>query len=103
MNSQMTDFALGAKCGFPSGGALAVSARATPSLKSIAPRASPVKPMPVSARNERRVMPGQRWERFAEGMGSLLVENFTQRVGLLRPRVWPEPFGANPESGHGCA
>src|SRR5436190_24366996 len=59
---QMTDLALGEKCGFPSGGRHAdSSARATPSLNNIAPSASPVNPMPVSARNERRVTPGQ-WE-----------------------------------------
>src|SRR5262249_43420863 len=57
----MTDFALGVKCGFPSGGCHVVSSpRATPSLNNIALSARPVKPMPVSARNERRVMPGQR-------------------------------------------
>src|SRR5947199_10363280 len=62
----MTDFALGRKCGLPSGGhqfAAADSARAMPSRKSMAERASPVKPIPVSTRNERRVIPGQQvWD-----------------------------------------
>src|SRR5262252_9500602 len=58
---QMTDFALGGKCGLPSGRAGA-SARTTPSRKSMAPSARPVKPRPVSARNERRVTPRQRCE-----------------------------------------
>src|SRR5688572_8080059 len=46
---QMTDLAFGRDAGE----ALARS------RKSIAPRARPVKPMPVSTRNERRVMPWQ--------------------------------------------
>jgi hypothetical protein len=56
----MTDFALGGKCGLPSGGrhaAGSVLARATPSRNNIAPSANPVNPIPVSAKNERRVMP----------------------------------------------
>src|SRR4249920_1032646 len=60
----MTDFAFGAECGLPSGGRHPESedsARARPSRNNIALRARPVKPMPVSARNERRVMPGQLW------------------------------------------
>src|SRR6185436_3666318 len=60
---QMTDLARGEKCGLPSGGrqlAPGDSARATPSRNNIAESASPVKPMPVSWRNERRVMPAQR-------------------------------------------
>src|SRR5262245_15477556 len=58
MKSQITDFAFGVKCGLPSGKCDA-SALAMPSLKSMAPSARPVKPMPVSARNERRVTPRQ--------------------------------------------
>src|SRR6185503_17495773 len=57
---QMTDLARGEKCGLPSGGrqlAPGDSPRATPSRNNIAESASPVKPMPVSWRNERRVMP----------------------------------------------
>src|SRR4051794_14807708 len=56
----MTDLALGAKCGFPSGGRQIVSlARATPSRNSMAPSTRPVNPIPVSDRNERREMPQQ--------------------------------------------
>src|SRR6516164_4067256 len=60
MNSQMTLFALGVKWGRPSGGAQrsGALARATPSRCSMAPNARPVKPMPMSARKERRLMPG---------------------------------------------
>src|SRR3989442_899061 len=59
---QMTDLALGGKCGLPSGGRqpeAGDSPRATPSRNKIAESASPVKPMPVSRRKERRVMPAQ--------------------------------------------
>src|SRR5438067_2410417 len=59
MNSQMTALALGLKCGLPSGRASLELARATPSPCSSEARASPVKPMPVSARKLRRVIPGQ--------------------------------------------
>src|SRR5438874_89643 len=61
MNSQMTLLALAVKCGLPSGGdqRAGASARATPSLNSMAPRARPVKPMPTSARKERRDTPPQ--------------------------------------------
>src|SRR5262245_29034922 len=56
MNSQMTLLALGGKCGLPSGGdQRPSSAHTTPSRASMAPRARPVKPMPTSARNARRV------------------------------------------------
>src|SRR3954464_5369112 len=59
MNSQITFFALGAKCGLPSGGvqtpdAPGLSARTIPSRSSIVPRTSPVNPMPKSARKVRR-------------------------------------------------
>src|SRR5258706_8347214 len=59
---QITDFARGRKCGRPSGGAYPPSGFpfATPSLKSIADSAKPVKPIPVSSRNERRETPVQR-------------------------------------------
>src|SRR5438093_6251754 len=60
---QMTDFARGGKCGLPSGGCQlepGESARATPSRNKIAESASPVNPMPVSRRKERRVTPAQR-------------------------------------------
>src|SRR5882724_4138414 len=56
----MTDLARGGKCGLPSGGRqleAGDSPRATPSRNNIAESASPVKPMPVSKRKERRVMP----------------------------------------------
>src|SRR5207248_2835633 len=67
---QMTDLARGAKCGAPVGGRQGSPAAswgrlsppralATPSRKSIAASAKPVKPMPVSTRNERRETPGQ--------------------------------------------
>src|SRR5206468_10494451 len=57
---QMTDLAFGGACGLPSGLAFrACSARAIPSRKSMAVSARPVKPIPVSARKERRVTPGQ--------------------------------------------
>src|SRR5690349_4436296 len=65
-NIQITDFAFGGKCGprtdGPSRGPVflvsgAGAACATPSRNSMAPRARPVNPMPVSARNERRVIP----------------------------------------------
>src|SRR5439155_23775162 len=52
---QITDFAFGVSVGVSN----AVGVEATPSRKSMAPSARPVKPMPVSTRNERRVMPGQ--------------------------------------------
>src|SRR6266542_3698984 len=60
---QMTDLARGGKCGLPSGGRqleAGESARATPSRNKMAESASPVKPIPVSRRKERRVMPAQR-------------------------------------------
>src|SRR5262245_21838717 len=57
MNSQMTFLALGVKCGLPSG--LACLLLAKPSRCSMAASARPVMPMPVSARKERRVTPGQ--------------------------------------------
>src|SRR5687768_11708611 len=60
MNSQITRLALGANSGRPSGGDQG-SAESTggdgfahPSRCNIAPRASPVKPIPRSARNARR-------------------------------------------------
>src|SRR3954447_15898460 len=64
MKSQMTRFALGAKCGLPSGGvhsslpSAAVSpARATPSRWSMAPSTRPVNPIP---RSDRKVRLGKR-------------------------------------------
>src|SRR5438046_2101746 len=71
MNSQMTALALGLKCGTPPGRGLAESARATPSRWSNAARASPVKPMPVSARKLRRLTPGQQ-DKLALAMSSIL-------------------------------
>ena len=57
MKNQMTVLALGLKCGFPSGDRQpAVPSFATPSRCSIALKARPVNPIPVSARNERRDM-----------------------------------------------
>src|SRR5262245_4592934 len=57
MKYQMTLLALGAKCGCPSGGDQAAcgSTAARVSRASMAPSASPVKPMPQSARNVRRL------------------------------------------------
>src|SRR5262245_42163485 len=55
---QMTLFAFGE----PGALATGASARAMPSRCSMAARASPVKPMPVSARKVRRVIPRQRGE-----------------------------------------
>ena len=56
----MTDFAFGRKWGFPVRGVkVSPSARAwMPSRNSIAPSASPVNPMPVSAKKLRRLIPG---------------------------------------------
>src|SRR5439155_27066313 len=58
-NIQITDLALAGKCGLPSGEAAVDSARARPSRKSMALKAKPVNPMPVSIKNDRRVTPGQ--------------------------------------------
>jgi hypothetical protein len=78
----MTDLALGYVCGLPSGLALEVdSARATPSRKSIAPRARPVKPMPVSARKERRVTPGQ--QGFEIGDALVIARSLSFAIGSL--------------------
>src|SRR4051812_1425145 len=59
MNSQMTRLARGAKCGLPSGAVQGspestVSGLPHPSRCNSAPNASPVKPIPRSARNARR-------------------------------------------------
>src|SRR3954468_14147002 len=54
MNSQITLFAFGAKCGKPVGGDQAAASLAKPSRCSIAPSARPVKPMPTSAKKVRR-------------------------------------------------
>src|SRR6266704_6849806 len=57
MKIQMTLLALGAKCGFPSGGvqtAGSSAARRIPCRCKMAPSARPVNPMPQSARNVRR-------------------------------------------------
>src|SRR5258708_28262904 len=59
MKIQITLFAFGWSWGRPSGGGLADSWAAMPSRKSAAPRARPVKPIPVSARKPRRVRPLQ--------------------------------------------
>src|SRR5687767_15833360 len=59
---QITDFAFGAKCGWPMGGCQPSAESfpsATPSRNKSAPNARPVKPIPVSARNDRRVTPQQ--------------------------------------------
>src|SRR4051812_43649505 len=65
MNSQITLLAFGAKCGAPVGGAQmpdgiapgaeppGASALTMPSRCSMAPRASPAKPIPTSARKAR--------------------------------------------------
>ncbi len=54
MKSQITFLALGEKWGWPFG-AFMSAARAIPSRCSNAPRATPVKPIPMSARNARLV------------------------------------------------
>src|SRR4051812_21079776 len=54
MNSQITLFAFGAKCGKPVGGDHGAPSLAKPSRCSIAPSASPVNPMPTSAKKVRR-------------------------------------------------
>src|SRR3954468_15621776 len=54
MNSQITLFAFGAKCGKPVGGDQEAPSLAKPSRCSIAPSASPVNPMPTSAKKVRR-------------------------------------------------
>src|SRR5262249_39778601 len=56
MKSQITLFAFGANWGRPSGGVHAAGA-AYPSRCSIAASARPVKPIPMSARNTRRLIP----------------------------------------------
>src|SRR2546428_233829 len=66
---QMTDLALGGKWGWPSGkrgleGGSESAPRATPSRESMALSARPVKPIPVSTRNDRRVTPGQEQDLF---------------------------------------
>src|SRR4051812_11590507 len=88
MNSQMTFFAFGAKCGVPSGGDQpdAASARATPSRWSNAPRTSPVNPIPTSARNVRRlaVMNGPSIRdggRSSYGQEIIMVEQDVDQVG----------------------
>src|SRR5436305_6423016 len=93
---QMTDFALGGKCGLPSGRS---PARATPSLKSRAPRARPVKPNPVSARKERRVTPGQRWG--IPGCSAMVAclpcaEDLGENIEHVGQGLLPKPFRANP-------
>src|SRR5579872_1431754 len=57
MKIQMTLLALGWKWGRPSGGKRGFSWAARPSRNKAAPRARPVKPIPVSARKDRRVTP----------------------------------------------
>ena len=57
MKSQITLLARGRTCGRPSGGnPPGADARRTPSRAKVAPVASPVKPIPRSARNVRRVV-----------------------------------------------
>ena len=95
----MTDLAFGAKCGLPSGARVAGSARATPSRNSMAPSARPVKPMPVSARNERRVTPGQQCGSCRHVMVLLIagrVAQYVERSG----RVSGQSHSAEPEAGH---
>src|SRR5262249_12307503 len=104
----MTDLAFGAVCGLPSGLALAVdSARAIPSRNNMAPSAKPVKPMPVSARKERRVTPGQPGldecirSRIAHSLcsavGSLASQNLVENLHSLGARRLPEPIQMKPE------
>src|SRR5687768_6194012 len=96
MKSQITRFALGANMGLPSGGVQRASAaadrpasaRAIPSRWSIAPRTSPVKPMPRSARNARR---GKRWQlqSFERVMGApfILIGVEPQRTQRTRRKT----------------
>src|SRR5258705_74827 len=83
----MTDLAFAGKCALPSGGRQteAVSATAAPCRKSMAPRARPVKPIPVSARNDRRVIPGQQLFARFDGIakGSTLDARLLQIVSPL--------------------
>src|SRR5262249_242282 len=90
-NSQITFFALGVKCGLPSGGfhpaASTSSACAKPSWCSIAARATPGKPIPKSVIKRRLLialmdsLPGESGndllDRFAEiDLEALLTGNF---------------------------
>ena len=59
MNSQITRLALGAKCGLPSGADQASESAERALRGSIAPSASPVKPIEVSARNTLRECPSE--------------------------------------------
>src|SRR4051794_35873382 len=80
---QMTALALGVKGAVDGVGAARAAdgpARATPSRNSIAPRARPVKPMPVSTRNDRRETPGHppsravgRWRGMAGVLGRSVI------------------------------
>src|SRR5262245_8056815 len=98
----MTDLARGGKCGRPSGGVL--SARATPSLKSMAPSARPVKPMPVSARNVRRLMRPQPTVLlcaiFPPSFVLTALNELGERVNANRSRLRPEPLQRKPEPVH---
>src|SRR5438105_10068984 len=104
----MTDLAFGGACGLPSGLAFrACSARAIPSRKSMALSARPVKPMPVSARKERRVTPGQQpdcrgcvamIDSLNAAIRSLARQDFIKNLHLFRPRRLPEPIQPKPET-----
>src|SRR5258708_5144431 len=61
---QMTLFALGSKSGLPPGGSQTFwsAARTMPSSANILPRTNPVKPMPISARKDRRFVHLRRCE-----------------------------------------
>src|SRR5262245_47232831 len=95
---QMTDLARGGKCALPSGGCqpeAGDSPRATPSRNNNAESASPVKPIPVSRRKERRVTPAQRLgdELFmasSDGDEIVVVEQHQHQVlacALVRGRL----------------
>src|SRR5689334_9775611 len=76
MNIQITRLAFGVKCGLPSGGAhVSAVTAAFPSRWSIDPSTSPVKPIPQSARNTRRLFEQQPGESATDFNGSR-VENF---------------------------
>src|SRR5438105_10564191 len=70
----MTDFAFGAKSGFPVGGAQPGSAaRTMPSRWNMAPSARPAKPMPKSARKVRRETRPQQGEEGGGGGSAFII------------------------------
>src|SRR5262245_39785607 len=75
MKNQITLLAFGVKCGRPLGGDQAAESLAKPSRCSIAPSASPVNPMPTSAKNVRRgTRPHELPRKRKVDMAELLVD-----------------------------